>query len=90
MGGGAAELDYTREGSAIVNLWGKCKPVKAKIYLWNGVADKLGTFTKAVLLHKQLFDLNEMAINTILIFRNGSCSKGVFHLTINKIGPLYE
>ncbi len=59
--GVSAGLDYTREGQATVNLWGEGKPVKAKIFLWNGAADKLGTFTKAVLRHKQLSDLKEMA-----------------------------
>jgi len=56
----SAELDYTREGQATVNLWGKGKPVKAKIFIWKGAVDKLGTFTETVLQHKQLSDLSAM------------------------------
>ena len=59
--GTSADLDYTREGQATVNLWGEGKPVKAKIFIWKGSADKLGTFTKTVLRHKQLSDLGDMA-----------------------------
>jgi len=58
--GVSAGLDYTQEGQATVKLWGEGKPVKAKIFIWNGAADKLGTFTKEILRHQQLSGLNEM------------------------------
>ncbi|MDG2213281.1 MAG: hypothetical protein P8M70_05605, partial [Verrucomicrobiota bacterium] len=56
--GASAELDYTREGQATVNLWGEGKPVKAKLFIWKGAPDQLGSFQKTVIKHRQMSDLN--------------------------------
>lgn len=56
--GTSADLDYTREGQATVNLWGEGKPVKAKLFIWKGSIDQLASFKKMVIKHKKISDLN--------------------------------
>ena len=56
--GASAELDYTKEGQATVNLWGEGKPVKAKLFIWKGAPDQLGSFQKTVIKHRRMSDLN--------------------------------
>ncbi|SVE20444.1 uncharacterized protein METZ01_LOCUS473298, partial [marine metagenome] len=56
--GTSADLDYTREGQATVNLWGEGKPVKAKLFIWKGSIDQLASFKKMVIKHKKMSDLD--------------------------------